>query len=271
MCYKPLTIDRDRTEWFNQVSTNVVPCGKCPKCLRSRQQDWLFRLTQEMYISESTNFLTLTYEDTPLSFNGLPTLKKKDIQDFWKKLRKRYPPKTIKYYSIGEYGFHHKRPHYHAIIYNLDKNDIYRPDNLDGVWDKGHVDLRPVNGNRMGYVTGYCMQGVWKPEHDYDDRNPHFAAQSKHLGRSYIEDPEILGYYKSNLFAHYNDQHIQRKLPRYYLDRMFTPHERKIIANKLARKVEPLEERFDNANHLITWIKDQDRKHESLLRKRQKL
>lgn len=225
-----------------------------------------------MYNSTSSIFLTLTYDDDhlPVSFNGLPTLQKADLQKFWKRLRKEYPPKTIKYYAIGEYGFEKDRPHYHAIVYNLCQRHILKPDELDGIWDKGIVDSRPINGNRLGYVTGYVMQGSWKPEHELDDRSKHFSASSQGLGKCYSDDQEIARHYRGTLQAHYYQERAKRKLPRYYMDKIFSPHEKKIIQNKLARKVEPLENRFDNANHMVQWIRDQDRKHALLLEKRRK-
>lgn len=72
----------------------LVPCGKCPKCLRDRQNGWMFRLQQEIKDSLNCQFVTLTYETTPKSFNGHGTLQKSDLQKFFKKLRKICPTTT---------------------------------------------------------------------------------------------------------------------------------------------------------------------------------
>lgn len=124
-CIAPLTI-KIKGEWFN------VPCQKCNFCLRNRQLDWSFRLGQEYKHSNTSNFLTLTYDNihVPIILDDhnqwYPTLNKNDLNKFHRALRKsqsrtllgqkkRYKWRKelyqaekkkwkIKYYSVGEYG-----------------------------------------------------------------------------------------------------------------------------------------------------------------------
>jgi len=61
------------------------------------------------------------------------TLKKTDIQKFFKRLRKCHGKKhkSIKYYAVGEYGGQTLRPHYHIVIFNADINYFERAWALD--------------------------------------------------------------------------------------------------------------------------------------------
>jgi len=100
------------------------PCGNCLSCLQKKRATWSFRLLQEMYVSESAYFLTLTYdnENVPRNESGIPILNKRDLQLFKKRLRKfnkKYTKVSVRYYSVGEYGTRSYRPHYHSIIFNV--------------------------------------------------------------------------------------------------------------------------------------------------------
>ena len=83
----------------------MVPCGKCAACLTNKRKEWTFRLNQELHVSSSSFFITLTYDDEhiPVTEEGLPTFSKRDIQLFIKRLRKNTNRK-ISYYIVSEYG-----------------------------------------------------------------------------------------------------------------------------------------------------------------------
>ena len=82
-CISPLSLRQNG-------SINVVPCGKCNFCLSSKRDDWSFRLRQELKVSTSASFITLTYatEKMPVNSSGLLELRKSDCQAFMKRLRK---------------------------------------------------------------------------------------------------------------------------------------------------------------------------------------
>ena len=158
--------------------SDVVPCGRCPSCLKRRQSGWIFRLEQELKVSRSAHFITLTYDDENLkcSPHGLLTLDKKDHQLFMKRLRDKinfdiaktygttkklanqFAP-TLRYYSCGEYGETTLRPHYHSIIFNLPSYYL-EPDKIDTkikktelsrlekIWGKGSIHVGDVNAAR---------------------------------------------------------------------------------------------------------------------------
>ena len=140
-----------------------VPCGKCIPCLKRRSSHWSFRINEEAKHASSSCFLTLTYNQAPLSQNGLPTLIKKDYQNFFKRLRKLTPnlkgPKRLKYFACGEYGTKTQRPHYHAIAFNLPYNIINDPQTIRDTWSHGHIHCTPSNLKTINYVVGYINKG----------------------------------------------------------------------------------------------------------------
>lgn len=102
----------------------LVPCGKCAGCRLDRAKEWTTRLIMEksLFPDSSVWFLTFTYEHMPLTSDGLPTLVKKDVQDFFK--RWRYYHGDFRYFLAGEYGDHTFRPHYHMIGYGMSFSDL---------------------------------------------------------------------------------------------------------------------------------------------------
>lgn len=161
------------------------PCGKCPICVKSKIKDWMFRIEKEMEISTRPLFLTLTYDENnvPLSNNGLKTLRKRDIQLFMKRLRKEYEKfstKKIRYYAVGEYGTKTKRPHYHCIMFNME-----RPELINKAWGHGFTYSPNVNQGGIGYVLKY----ISKPRDKWmDDRQREFSLMSKGIGQNYITE-----------------------------------------------------------------------------------
>ena len=148
--------------------TYKVPCGKCPICVKAKVNSWLFRLDQELKRSVNPLFVTLTYnEETVPHGNDCLTLCKKDLQNFFKRLRKSYEktnpnaPK-IKYYACGEYGSKTKRPHYHIILFNLQNSDL-----VHKAWGNGFTMSAPLRDGGTTYVLKYM----------------HKVRQKKTLGR----------------------------------------------------------------------------------------
>ena len=74
-----------------------LPCGRCYPCTMRRVSGWSFRLVQEDKRAYSSSFLTLTYntKHVPLSKKGFMTLRKTDLQSFFKRLR--YYEKEYRY------------------------------------------------------------------------------------------------------------------------------------------------------------------------------
>lgn len=212
-----------------------VPCGKCPMCRARLVSGWSFRLMQHDKYAESSHFVTLTYdtESIPISRNGFMQLCKRDVQLFFKKLRKANERvgnsirrgNYIKYFLVGEYGGRTKRPHYHVILFNS------KPELIQAAWGNGFVDIGTVSGASVGYTMKYMWKKAWSPMHKNDDREPEFRLMSKGLGLNYIT-PEIVEWHKldpeNRVYVVADGKKIT--MPRYYKDFIYTTDERKRIA-----------------------------------------
>lgn len=202
-CLHPVPIKRDKRKLPSDKLIEMVPCGKCVNCLANKRQSWSLRLWAETLSSSTSLFLTLTYEETKMPLKGNnPTLLKRDLQLFFKRLRKyihsKYPdsPK-IKYFSCGEYGGLFNRPHYHAIIFSLPavRNFfLFYEDVLRDIWGKGHITVEGVNGNRIGYVSKYLLKS--DEERTFPNREsyydvlgvqPPFLLSSNGIGASLLD------------------------------------------------------------------------------------
>lgn len=241
MCISPLTLKRNYKTRQGDV-TQVVPCGKCMECLGRRRNAWSFRLYHQMMHSDSAYFMTLTYGydekrgygvDPPLSFNGLETLRKKDVQDFMKRLRKYCKThygqdNPLKYYLCGEYGSKHLRPHYHAILFNLPRGLALRSQTVGSeIWKNGSVDIAICNIATINYVVGYVIKGAWEPQEDFDDRIPEFSMMSKKLGSQYLTEQIYEMHLDRMETSVIHPAGFRMPLPRYYREKIFSREERK--------------------------------------------
>lgn len=181
------------SEWYIPV-----PCGKCASCKCDYSRDWSNRMILELQDHDQAMFLTLTYNDDhlPLSPQGYPTLVKRDVQLFFKRLRKYLGVQRIRYYLAGEYGSTTHRPHYHAIIYGIGINSfsdvVYRGQNklghpfytsptLERIWSNGFIVFSSVTWRTCNYVARYVLKkqaeredcdGVCLPPFNVSSRNP---------------------------------------------------------------------------------------------------
>lgn len=214
---------------------DIVPCGNCPACKAARASAWSFRLLNEEKRSDSAYFVTLTYDSTnvPLSRNGYLTLDKRDVQLFFKRLRKAHPSgNSIKYYLAGEYGGRSFRPHYHVILFNADVAKIFP------AWDKGDVHFGAVEGASVGYTLKYVSKPKRIPMHRNDDRIPEFGLMSKRLGRNYLSSA-MVNWHKADLENRMccvleGGQKIA--MPRYYKNILYTEMEKEQIILALNQK-----------------------------------
>ena len=112
-----------------------LPCGHCLGCRVDHAKEWSNRLIMESMYHDSAFFVTLTYDDDHIpivehtdeetgEYFINSSLCKRDIQLFIKKLRRRFPDDSIRYYIAGEYGPSTGRAHYHAIIFGLHLVDL---------------------------------------------------------------------------------------------------------------------------------------------------
>lgn len=224
MCYRPIVLKKREA---------IVPCNKCPKCIKRRVSAWSFRLMQQELVSSSAHFITFTYatENMPFTSNGYPTCTKRDLQLFFKRLRKADRTPNIKYYAVGEYGGKTKRPHYHALLFNADVNKV------DSAWGLGHIYCGSVTGASIGYTLKYMSKNkrAFKLSSG-DDRVPEFALMSKGLGANYLTEEMIQWHaidLENRMYCTTYDG-IKLSMPRYYKDKLYSDEERRAIANAYA-------------------------------------
>lgn len=228
MCIAPMMVKN--TNNVRKYSFHAVPCGKCYECRMNRGAGWAFRLLQEEKQHACSSFVTLTYMDDKLSeVDGLPTLVKSDLQNYFKRLRFNTKAK-LKYYACGEYGSRTLRPHYHAILFGVSDTKA-----ICDNWPDGSVRVDAVSAASISYVCGY----VNKPAHKFTDgRQREFSLMSKRLGASYLT-PEMIAYHKANMASFVTlEGGIKKALPRYYRDKIFDSAEKDILRGQHELKYE---------------------------------
>lgn len=207
-----------------------VPCGKCPNCVKRRVSGWSFRLMQEEKRSISAHFITLTYDTkhVPITQNGFMNLKKRDLQLFFKRLRKAHGKGHVKlaYYACGEYGTHTWRPHYHVILFNA-KIELISP-----AWNLGHVHYGQVTCASVGYTLKYVSKLGRIPVHRNDDREREFPLMSKKLGDNYVTEA-MKKYHLADLdnrMCCVLEDGKKIAMPRYYKEKIYDEDQRDRIA-----------------------------------------
>ncbi len=230
-----------------------LPCGKCIGCRLNYSRQWAMRCMHESRLHKENCFVTFTYNDEHVrwsSVTGEQTLFKKDLQLFWKRLRKALDPIKFRYFACGEYGDTTNRPHYHAIIFGYDFKDkelysvspagfpLYTSKFLDDVWSLGQCKIADVSFDSCAYVARYVMKKLSGAEADikYEGIQKEFTVMSRKpgIGRDFYEK------FKSDFYPY--DRAIliddrgsrQLKPPRYY-DNLYdleNPDEFKKIKDK---------------------------------------
>lgn len=125
MCLSPLHITKNLPN--GTTLERVVPCGRCPECLSKRQSAIVVRSYIESCKYSKVCMFTLTYNEDSLPYteDGEVTLRREDIKNWKKDFRKLISNHEFSWICSGEYsprGFH--RPHYHGMLFGLDKKDL---------------------------------------------------------------------------------------------------------------------------------------------------
>lgn len=279
MCKTPINIVRKNRKFGDNQNSVVdtVPCGKCPICINRKAYQWCFRLSKEMERSHNASFWTFTYEEAPLSQNGLPTLKKRDFQNFIKKLRHKAP--NLKYYACGEYGSKTYRPHYHAILFNLPLYLSNKPYEMEGIWQHGFTHVGTVTQASLLYVTKYQLKkqdfnkdiiNTITGEILKDDREKEKSFMSKKLGDNYLT-PNMVNYHVSHMLGAIPLAEGKfTSMPRYYKDKIFSKSEKKQIAQEFLAMHEL--DLLNLSDDLITkHFRDEHESIKAMFRRQEKL
>lgn len=143
----------------------MLPCGHCFGCSQSYAREWSSRIMLEAKKYADNCFITLTFDDDHVP----ERLEKAPFQKFMKRLRKYFPQK-IRFFACGECGEKSERPHYHAVLFNVDFDDkeflkrsksgliIYRSKLLEKLWPYGISSIGDVTDASAQYVAKYSMK-----------------------------------------------------------------------------------------------------------------
>ena len=171
MCRTPNRLD-DGTE---------VACRKCWQCKRNRVNDLVGRCIAESKYATQTYAVTLTYANDA-GVNAV-SLVYKDVQDFMKRLRKRY---KVRYICAGEYGTAKGRAHWHIILFFKGKAPKIEEDVRVNwkYWDKGYSYFQQPDWKGFQYVLKYVLKDT-----DLDSADSHLAMSKKPpLGYEFFEE-----------------------------------------------------------------------------------
>lgn len=170
-------------------------CGQCLACRINRRRVWTARLILESLCHDKASFVTLTYEDDALPYcypDYLPSLCKRDLQLFLKRLRFRFRDRLIRFYACGEYGSKKHRPHYHLVLFGispLELDPTYLQYNgssprslLLTLWGYGRVHVGDVTRTSIQYVAGYVTKKFVKKG---DSLQREFSLMSLRPGIAY--------------------------------------------------------------------------------------
>jgi len=211
-CIKPLTITHNTTR-------HLVPCGKCAFCLRTKRNEWLFRLHHESRVQTlPAHFLTLTYDEKHCPrFKGARTLWFRHLQLYFKRLRK--AKAKIKYVAVGEYGTKTQRPHYHVILWTDANHDL-----LSRQWHHGAVHFGTLTPASIAYTLKYIIQPKIG---DNETRQRTRAQFSKGLGACFLTAKvhEHLSGDEENPVFETRINGAIRPLPRYYRSKIYTKYQ----------------------------------------------
>lgn len=235
---------------------HLVPCGKCYNCKRRRASSWSFRLMQQYKVAINGYFVTLTYdtEYVPISEKGFMTLDKKNLQNFFKRLRQWHGTEadSIKYYAVGEYGGKTFRPHYHIILFNVNIEYVEKSwsdcvNKKEKLFRKlGQIHYGTLTEASVGYTLKYICKAKKIPLHNNDDRVPEFSLMSKGLGKNYLTE-NIIQWHKNNpeerVFLPLPDGK-KAPMPRYYKEKIFDESEKERISYHHKKKSDLLQEKL---------------------------
>lgn len=138
----------------------LIPCGKCPSCIKSYRRQWAIRCEAEARLHDFSCFITLTYDED----HDPGHLVKDHLRSFIKALRNR--GHRLRYFGCGEVS-PAGRAHYHIILFGYFPSDckpicksksgfwLYKSKYIDDLWSKGLCTIQEFDNAVAGYVAGY--------------------------------------------------------------------------------------------------------------------
>lgn len=201
-CFNPFSIYLPSSRSYASV-----PCGWCMGCRIDRRQYFQDKFEYSFHkdFNSVGSFSTITYDDNHLPLNkfGIPTLRKRSVVLFLKRLRRYIDYHKLssplvnphfKYFAVGEYGAT-CRPHYHFIFCGLDYSTL--PLLVSQVWKEGGIqDHGPILPGGIRYVLKYMDKQLHGPQLDKyldNDLEPPFFLSSHRVGPGLYSPSNCVG------------------------------------------------------------------------------
>lgn len=230
-CLRPITIQAPERKGLRpRLHYITVPCGKCPECLKKRQQDWAIRMEKETDFIDRNGgccyFTSLTYNDANIPIaDDFYTLYKPDAQRFIEAFKRRikyYYGVLPRYFCCGEYGDEFGRPHMHFMLWfpgiQLRSEEI-RP-HIEACWQDGLIlGVHPFSTKLAEYIAKYSTKQYGA---DYTGIQAPFALMSLKpaIGKCWIDSNR--DFYLKNPHPFLTDRTgVRFSLPRYYRSRVY--------------------------------------------------
>lgn len=225
-CYTPIPVRNRRESSLNRHGStfyNLVPCGKCIGCLRTRQMQYAFRMEYEALdpSNRMIRFCTFTYAPEYLPEDN--ELSKLEVQHYVRRLKKYLPSNVrVRYVFCGEHGSeaYTERAHYHAILFF---SEII-PDRLIAkAWPFGRVDISEPSLQRFGYVAKYSVKQLGDNSEKWNQ--PPFLLISNGVGFYFLEKHgDFIRRYYINSWINASGYNVL--LPRIFMERLFPPRDK---------------------------------------------
>lgn len=176
-CFHPIPALQVRAEgevvlWPAMGKENLqLPCGTCIGCRQLRVNQWATRCMHEMGQHEHNSFVTLTYDEKHVPYDG--GLIPRHLSSFLWAVRYAVQNErmakllgtNVRYVACGEYGDTGTRPHYHALLFGVGFDDaamcgkdLYTSRTLEYLWGRGNVSFRPITRGAAAYVAQYALK-----------------------------------------------------------------------------------------------------------------
>lgn len=277
--------DVDKETPFKDNVT-MIPCGKCEGCRIDKANDWATRCILESKNWAKNCFLTLTYDNEHLPKNR--SLVKKDLQNFWKRLRKTQK-EPIRYLACGEYGPKTLRPHYHAAVFNYIPTDLkthsmnvegdllYTSKKLEKIWGNGYVIIGQLTYKSAAYVARYVLKKAYGATNEWNTkhgRQPEFTLSSRRggLGINAFNNKGIWEQIKRNngILIKLEGKVIKKKIPQFLKNKwkeLDNREEYYKAQDERTRAYKTIARTRDISKNIFQYQKDQTEKKQEQIRK----
>jgi len=244
-----------------------LPCGRCMACRMEKTRQWGMRAEHEAKFHDENCFITLTYAPEKLP----PSLEKRPLQLFIKRLRKSISGIKVKYIASGELGDNYDNPHYHICLFGWIPKDLqflyskqgakyYTSKTLEKLWENGFIIVTELNFATARYTAKYAIKKELGSKEK--TRPAEFFVVSQGIGKLHVDryggDMAIKGQTYANNHS--------CSLPRYYKEKIKNTSNNLILEKTLDK----LKKICKDKNQKMTLIEQSYQKYanETILKSR---